>query len=729
MSNAGDFVIENGVLKKYVGSGGDVVVPEGVEELGDNCFQSCNVVQREHVDLNSIKLPESLKRIGRWVFEHCDGLTEVEIPDSVTDIGNWAFKNTRSLSEVKLSKSLVRLGAYAFAGCSIKTLFLPKSLRIIEEGALMNNSMQNLALPDEVERIDAKAFDGQLYSSFSLCVKRNTPAEKAAKKYSKKGKPKIVVFDEQDAPIAAKFQNAADMDKRDLEFASYIMEHSDGSEKRIGDFIIRNDYGANVYYEGSGGEVKIPEEVGDASLWHTFEKATNITSISFPGTVKTVSAVTLGSRKSLYRLVFNEGIEAITETDFFANCRELKEISIPESLHYLGIHAFQKTPWYQEHVEIVDGCHYLGRFLVDSEEDIQRATVRKGTIMICGKAFLNRTDLREVIIPDGVETIGAQAFFNCDALSTIYLPASVRLVEKWSLVCHRLKRIEIANPETEISEDAFGKESFGGIFYPEYAYIPTEVKGSPAQKKFFAYCYLTSRERFAPEKQVQLDAEVKKQKAKLLDLAIDQGNLAVLQNLAPLALTIINVDTLIEKAQSKGAAELTAFLLEWQSKNTVASAMSKHQEKELERDPMSAGELKKNWNTKKLPDGTLGITSYKGTELEILVPGRVGKTNVTAICREAFSASRYSAMGKRTTEEQITVRKAIRSVRLPENVTKIEFYAFESCESLDAVYLHASVSEINSFAFSGCKQLTIHAPAGSYAEQYAKEHSIPFAAE
>ena len=29
MSNASDFVIENGILKRYVGPGGDVIIPEG----------------------------------------------------------------------------------------------------------------------------------------------------------------------------------------------------------------------------------------------------------------------------------------------------------------------------------------------------------------------------------------------------------------------------------------------------------------------------------------------------------------------------------------------------------------------------------------------------------------------------------------------------------------------------------------------------------------------------
>ena len=32
-------------------------------------------------------------------------------------------------------------------------------------------------------------------------------------------------------------------------------------------------------------------------------------------------------------------------------------------------------------------------------------------------------------------------------------------------------------------------------------------------------------------------------------------------------------------------------------------------------------------------------------------------------------------------------------------------------------------------AFEGCPNLTIHAPAGSYAKTYAKEHNIPFVAE
>ena len=38
MSDRADFIIENGVLKKYVGKGVDVIVPDAVTEIGSNVF-------------------------------------------------------------------------------------------------------------------------------------------------------------------------------------------------------------------------------------------------------------------------------------------------------------------------------------------------------------------------------------------------------------------------------------------------------------------------------------------------------------------------------------------------------------------------------------------------------------------------------------------------------------------------------------------------------------------
>ena len=51
MSDSKDFVIEKGILKKYVGSGGDVVIPDGVKTVCDGAFGYC-------YELKSVIIPE-----------------------------------------------------------------------------------------------------------------------------------------------------------------------------------------------------------------------------------------------------------------------------------------------------------------------------------------------------------------------------------------------------------------------------------------------------------------------------------------------------------------------------------------------------------------------------------------------------------------------------------------------------------------------------------------------
>ena len=70
---------------------------------------------------------------------------------------------------------------------------------------------------------------------------------------------------------------------------------------------------------------------------------------------------------------------------------------------------------------------------------------------------------------------------------------------------------------------------------------------------------------------------------------------------------------------------------------------------------------------------------------------------------------------------------SISEITIPEGYTSLDYYAFNGCESLYSVTLPASLTEIGEDAFCGCSEdLTIHAPKGSYAEQYAKENDIPF---
>ena len=65
-------------------------------------------------------------------------------------------------------------------------------------------------------------------------------------------------------------------------------------------------------------------------------------------------------------------------------------------------------------------------------------------------------------------------------------------------------------------------------------------------------------------------------------------------------------------------------------------------------------------------------------------------------------------------------------VIFPEGMKHLGYWAFYACRNLQTAVIPASVSEIERGAFEICPLLTIHAPKGSYAEDYARKNGIKF---
>ena len=111
--DAGDFQIINGILVKYNGEGGDVVIPDGVTTIGEDAFSGSS--------LTSVSIPDSVTSIGGEAFSYCSSLTSVSIPDSVTSIGYRAFYGCSRLTSVSIPDSVTSIGDSAFSYCSSLT--------------------------------------------------------------------------------------------------------------------------------------------------------------------------------------------------------------------------------------------------------------------------------------------------------------------------------------------------------------------------------------------------------------------------------------------------------------------------------------------------------------------------------------------------------------------------------------------------------------------------------
>ena len=153
MSNASDFVIENGVLKKYVGPGGDVVIPAGVTEIGDNAFRACST-------LVSVTVPEGVTAMGKMVFKDCTALKDIHIPEGLISLGNRCFEGCSALGGIILPNSLSSTGIYVFADCSsLSDVVVSKGLSSIEKRMFSRcESLKTITLPDSVETIGDYAF-------------------------------------------------------------------------------------------------------------------------------------------------------------------------------------------------------------------------------------------------------------------------------------------------------------------------------------------------------------------------------------------------------------------------------------------------------------------------------------------------------------------------------------------------------------------------------------------
>lgn len=104
-----DFEIENGVLTKYTGSGGDVVIPDGVTEIGFDVFDGSNITL--------ITIPDSVTSVGAFAFSNCNGLTSLIIPNSVQSIGTDAFYRCENLKSVAISAGVSSITEGCFSGC------------------------------------------------------------------------------------------------------------------------------------------------------------------------------------------------------------------------------------------------------------------------------------------------------------------------------------------------------------------------------------------------------------------------------------------------------------------------------------------------------------------------------------------------------------------------------------------------------------------------------------
>ena len=309
---SGRVVIPRYVLLETVDSLGIEHV-EGFEvtAIADSAFFRCS-------NLTSVVFPKSLLYIGKRAFYYCTGLTSLDFPRSVTNIDDYAFYHCSGLVSINLSNTIQRIGRSAFSFCGHhESINLPTSITTIERFAFFSTPMRTLVVPGSVEVLEEGIFaDCDIKEvTISYGVKRIRGRAFDYASFTSVDLPNSVEVLEGDS-----FGNCRDL-----------------KEVNLGDSVKRMT-GSTVYGCYELEYVEIPNSVTYMGGMN-FHLCKRLKAVKFGNSVDTIGYGIFYSCDSIKSVVFPNSVRTI---DAYAcyGCRMLKSVTLGKSLEFIGNDAF-----------------------------------------------------------------------------------------------------------------------------------------------------------------------------------------------------------------------------------------------------------------------------------------------------------------------------------------------------------------------------------------------------
>lgn len=430
----------NNLARAFFKNGSLVTVklPESMTELGENIFDDCKA-------LRGVKLPEGVAHIEGAAFQGCNILEKLNFPAKLTSVGDNAFRSCLSLELDNLPNSLLYVGREAFCDVPLKALKLDRKVEM-GAGAFSNTPITEIEMTTPCDSIWEGTFrdcpnltkitigEGLKYIGYSAFS--NSPVKEA------------------NLPSTLRDISSYAF----LGYSSYCPFINDIQPENHIRYIGKVAYQCVdrdlEEYTIKDGTVTLADELFESSQGNAFH---------IPASVEQIGnkAFAYTQIKALPEML---GLKRIGGEAFYG-CKNLKKLTIPETVEYIGGRAFYgcSNIWSLTYNAINAECESF----MEPNAPLEKIVIG-GKVRRLPRGIFSGREFTEVALPACLERIDDSAFYGCKNLTTINLSDSIRYIGDNAFYgCSSLKNIHWSLRLATIGSRAFRQTALETISLPE----------------------------------------------------------------------------------------------------------------------------------------------------------------------------------------------------------------------------------------------------------------------